>query len=280
MTAILGIDAAWTATEPSGVALIRRCSDGGPWVCVAVAPSYESFITDGNASQWQHPPTAGCPEPGQLLEASELLLAGERVSVVAIDIPLSNAPIIGRRCCDREISRNFGAQGCSTHSPNAKRPGPISTKLLNGFCDHGYDLAVDYGADLNKAVIEVYPHPALLSLLNRDYRVPYKVSRSSRYWPETAIQQRVDLLMEEFGNIYNGLAEIIQGIPNFLPAPPHVGRTLTSLKRYEDALDALVCAWVGACYIEGNATAYGDNGAAIWIPTQKTPTKPAAQSAD
>ena len=42
MTTILGIDAAWTAHEPSGVALVRF--DGGSWRCVAVAPCYASFI--------------------------------------------------------------------------------------------------------------------------------------------------------------------------------------------------------------------------------------------
>jgi predicted RNase H-like nuclease len=41
---------------------------------------------------------------------------------------------------------------------------------------------------------------------------------------------------------------------------------VTGLKRYEDSLDALVCAWVGAKYLEGEAVAYGDHTAAIWIP--------------
>ena len=37
-------------------------------------------------------------------------------------------------------------------------------------------------------------------------------------------------------------------------------------KRYEDSLDALVSAWVGTCYLEGNAVPYGDASAAIWCP--------------
>jgi predicted RNase H-like nuclease len=40
----------------------------------------------------------------------------------------------------------------------------------------------------------------------------------------------------------------------------------SGLKRYEDALDALVCAWVGAKYLLGEAVAYGDGTAAIWVP--------------
>jgi predicted RNase H-like nuclease len=41
---------------------------------------------------------------------------------------------------------------------------------------------------------------------------------------------------------------------------------LSRFKTYEDALDALVSAWVGMKYLEGNATPYGDSTAAIWIP--------------
>lgn len=40
----------------------------------------------------------------------------------------------------------------------------------------------------------------------------------------------------------------------------------SGLKRYEDSLDALVCAWAGAKYLEGAAMPYGDATAAIWVP--------------
>ena len=36
------------------------------------------------------------------------------------------------------------------------------------------------------------------------------------------------------------------------------------LKRYEDAIDALICCWVGTLYAEVNARPLGDNTAAIW----------------
>ena len=41
---------------------------------------------------------------------------------------------------------------------------------------------------------------------------------------------------------------------------------LAQLKPYEDSLDALICAWVGALYIDGAARALGDAESAIWIP--------------
>ncbi|MCA1792296.1 MAG: hypothetical protein ABR534_04885 [Desulfotignum sp.] len=42
MTVILGIDAAWTKTEPSGIALVELTQED--WQSIAVAPSYNAFI--------------------------------------------------------------------------------------------------------------------------------------------------------------------------------------------------------------------------------------------
>jgi hypothetical protein len=39
-----------------------------------------------------------------------------------------------------------------------------------------------------------------------------------------------------------------------------------SMKAYEDALDAVVCACVAICALEGCARPYGDPGSAVWIP--------------
>jgi hypothetical protein len=43
-------------------------------------------------------------------------------------------------------------------------------------------------------------------------------------------------------------------------------KTLSSLRRFEDAIDALIWAWVGVGYPEGNARPGGDKTAAIWCP--------------
>ena len=37
------------------------------------------------------------------------------------------------------------------------------------------------------------------------------------------------------------------------------------MKRYEDSLEVLVCAWVGAKYFEGEVVPYRDGIAAIWV---------------
>ena len=44
------------------------------------------------------------------------------------------------------------------------------------------------------------------------------------------------------------------------------GQTARAMKAHEDMLDAVVCAWVGICALEGRAIPFGDAESAIWIP--------------
>ncbi len=62
--------------------------------------------------------------------------------------------------------------------------------------------------------------------------------------------------------IKDGLSQQIDGINLQLPE----STSGKSLKRFEDALDALVCAWVASRFVEGCAVAHGDSTAAIWVP--------------
>ena len=122
MTLILGIDAAWTATEPSGVALVSHAS--GQWRCLAVAPSYNSFVAlaASNAVDWTARPLASAPDPKQLLRAAETL-AGAKVDLVTVDMPIATVPFDKRRQADDAVSAEFGARHCGTHSPTKERPG-------------------------------------------------------------------------------------------------------------------------------------------------------------
>ncbi|UFW80699.1 DUF429 domain-containing protein [Rhizobium sp. SU303] len=57
----------------------------------------------------------------------------------------------------------------------------------------------------------------------------------------------------------------IQGIGGALPLPSRDARG-HELKAFEDAIDAVVCAWVGACVTGGRARAFGDRESGIWVP--------------
>ncbi len=132
----------------------------------------------------------------------------------------------------------------------------------------GYPLATTtHNSGTLRRTIEVYPHPALLRLLNRDYRVPYKVAKSLRYWPDLDIRDRIVHLLDEFKRIERALSDAFGYTRLKIPKASEVS-TLAALKRYEDSIDALVCAWIGVQYVSGAAKPYGDHTAAIWIPEE------------
>ena len=157
MAAVLGIDAVWTPSNPSGVALVCTNPDGR-WECVALAPSYDAFIC--NDVRWDQRPKGGNLELGLLLEVAKQRLAGERVTVIAVDMPISKTRITEPREADKAISRKFGGRKkCGAFSSSPSIPGPISEQLRESLNHLDYRLAVRH-PDIYTA-IEVYPHPAL-----------------------------------------------------------------------------------------------------------------------
>ena len=259
MAAVLGIDAAWTPHNPSGIALVRQSSCGG-WECICVSHSYELFLAN-----------AGRPTPTEpqeiiaaVLEVASVL-AEQPIHLVAADIPLSKIPITCRRKADNLVSQKFGSRGCAAHSPIKTRPGPIGEALFNACADAGYTLATDPQGLNTPALIEVYPHPALLALMGKDYRLPYKTGKTRTYWPGKDIAERIYELRAVMDGILTRLKLQFAGIP--LAECPECP-TLRGLKQTEDQIDALICCWTGVLAIEGEAVALGDQDAAIWVPKE------------
>ena len=199
---VLGIDAAWTAHNPSGVALVQRKAKG--WLCLSLAPSYTSFLAQASGQDWdpQQKATGSRPDPAALLQTSKQL-GGATVSCVSVDMPLATTPITSRRAADTAISSRFGPKGCAVHSPSAERPGAIADQLRADFAALGYSLHTNSSDQTAAALIECYPHVALLALLKRDYRVPYKVSRSGQYWKTEQLSrsERIERLLDQFRGI-------------------------------------------------------------------------------
>ena len=209
------------------------------------------------------------PNPEALLKACRQL-GGMPVDCVSVDMPLATKPITSRRAADTAIASRFGPRGCAVHSPSAERPGAIADQLREHFTQLGVALHTTTPDRQGPALIEVYPHVALLALLNRDYRVPYKVSRSAQYWKAEQLTRadRIERLLDQFQAIKAGLEAHISGIPELIPQPSAV-TTLASLKPVEDMLDALICAWIGIEHLEGRTAGLGDATAAIWVPANQ-----------
>lgn len=193
------------------------------------------------------------------MNACDDLLKGEPIEVVAVDMPVSRRDITGRRACERLVSQAFGAKGASTHSPNVDRPGRVSTDFSRTMASKGFVLATDRGC-AGPVYLEVYPHTALIRLTGAQYRLPYKEAKRRNNWPSEAPDRRRTLLIEVWHDIMSELARRTGSWD--LPLDGRI-----SLKAIEDALDAIVCAWVGLEYLSGRAEPMGDDDAAIWTPT-------------
>jgi hypothetical protein len=84
---VLGIDAAWTSTQPTGVALVRRRN--AAWETLGVASSYTSFILCASKSDvaWATGRFVGTrPDMRSLLTSAESI-GGASVDIVVIDMP-------------------------------------------------------------------------------------------------------------------------------------------------------------------------------------------------
>jgi predicted RNase H-like nuclease len=239
MRAVLGIDAAWTLTQASGVALARQTKAGAPWRLVAVAPSYQDFYALAEGAEPS--PNDNSPDPIRLL-ASSRQLCSVLPDLVAVDMPLARHPIAGRRASDNAVSSAYGARLCGTHTPSSIRPGRISDELTKGFAEAGFPLQT--GPIETPGLIEVYPHPALVELANAPERLCYKVAKIRKYWPALDAIKRRERLFEVWAGILELLDKQIAGVQEKMPSLAPASRTcVADLKQVEDMLDAIVCAW-------------------------------------
>lgn len=259
MRAVLGIDAAWTATEPSGVALAVETASG--WRLVSVEASYDHFLAHGQGIAAAGRPGGSRPAADALVGAA-FALCGRGPDCVAVDMPVGPRPIVGRRVCDNAISRLYGARKAAVHSPSAARPGAIADALRAGFAEFGLEVRT---APPALGLIEVYPHAALIEFLGAPERLPYKAGKTTTYWPGLPPKARHDRLRVVWARIVAALEARIEGSAGALTVPPSDVRGWR-LKAFEDRLDAVVCAAVAIAALDGRAAAHGDSDGAIWVP--------------
>lgn len=248
---VLGIDAAWTAANPSGVALAVKTA--GAWRLVAAASSFAEFTALASIE--------ACG-PASVVDAA-VRLAGRAPDLVAVDMPMMDAPIIARRAADNAVNRAYVGRGAGTHSPSISRPGTVGRALENELSAAGYPLAT---LEIRPPCrIEIYPHPALIELMKAAYRLPYKAGNTGKYWRGLPLIERRQRLHEVWTNIIAALDGVLAGSSDFLPLPPIDARG-RGLKAFEDRLDAVVAVYAGTMALDGQARAFGDAASAVWVP--------------
>lgn len=263
MRAVLGIDAAWTEHNDSGFALVEQADEG--WRLTAAGSNIAEFARSCGLDA-----TKGAGVAFGFV-CAERLLGGRLPDLIAVDMPLSRQPIDRRRTSDIAISRRFGAQKCATHSPSADRPGRVSHRLHEDCKTRGYTLVTSAPPASARSLAEVYPHPALLRLMNADERLRYKVNKTRIYWPkEESSQKRLSFVKETLRCIATTLESVVAGSRQQLERQFDLegAKSFSALKSLEDTIDAIVCAWVGVTILEGAAEPFGDNDSAIWVPKE------------
>lgn len=182
---------------------------------------------------------------------------------IAIDGPLVIGNLRGQRECETRVGSVYGSRGASCHTSNLTLfPSADSVRLANVLRLHGF---AHLGLGAGKWQIECYPHPALIEIFGLAQRHAYKKGRVEA---RRRGQCELAMLLQRLGE--SAILQLI--VPSELKAcmtPQHIaGLAGLALKRNEDILDAIVCAYVGALYTLGvNDAVFGDatNGY-IYVP--------------
>jgi predicted RNase H-like nuclease len=167
--------------------------------------------------------------------------------VVAIDAPLIVRNQTGRRPCESTVSSLFGRFHAGAHSSNLSLPsfrdGPRGERLAAML-----GLGVDPGLTSREPVrraIEVYPHPATVTLFGLERVIPYKQK------PGRTPDQRRAAMLQLIGHVESlesaTPALHVRSCEEWRRAAREVAAAAThaELNRWEDALDGVLCAYIG-----------------------------------
>ena len=194
---------------------------------------------------------------------------------VAIDAPLIINNPEGQRCCETLIGKKYGGRHGSCHTSNLSLyPRATSVRLASLLISRGFRHASD-PADTEKkrVMLEVYPHPALLELFGLHSILKYKKgSVATRRSGQRELQQRLSNL-----SLFNPPLECTPKLSEFL-ANDTSSLQGAALKANEDALDAIVCAYIAYHYWFWGPCGthmFGDlDSGYIVVPILPTPSAP------
>jgi predicted RNase H-like nuclease len=235
-TRFIGVDLAWSPRNNSAAVALE--ADGNASRCVAHA---ERLGDDAQVVAF-------------IGEA-----AGHGAALVAIDAPLIVPNDEGARPVDRQITSVFGRYGAGCYPAYRNRPGTCTRgeEIVAALAERGFvqDPYVQTQASM-RAVFEVYPHPAMLALFGLDTTLKYKAR------PGRSLELRrseLTRLRDHLGTLQH--AEPAMSLPTAV-AQRDIGVLKgAAFKRYEDLLDAAVCAYI-ALYVwywgAGGYHVYGD----------------------
>lgn len=168
----------------------------------------------------------------------------QNVQGLSIDAPLIINNVTGQRDCERELSQEYGARYASCHASNTTLyPNAASTTLAQSLSKAGYFHLGN--PEKEKWQIECYPHPALIEIFNLPERLPYKKGTVAK-----KKQGQVNLANHLKSLESSAILKLTfdDTCTAFLDEDHIRLQAGSSLKQNEDALDSIVCAYIGALY--------------------------------
>jgi predicted RNase H-like nuclease len=238
----VGVDLAWAGRNPTGIAVL---DPDGRLVRIRAAR-----------------------DDAEVLAAVRPFTRGD--CLVGFDAPLVVTNPTGQRPAEAALNRDFrrfeaGAHPCNTGKPEFAE-GPRAARLARAL-----DLDLDPRSPARRRAIEVYPHAATVVLFRLARTLKYKAK------PGRGLEQ----LKSELLLLMDGLEKLAKAdVPLLVDGPEWVGlrrqvvaaQRKADLRRAEDPIDAVVCAYVALCAERRPAdiTIYGDS-ATGYIVTPSLP---------
>jgi predicted RNase H-like nuclease len=210
----IGVDLAWAGRNPTGLAAL---DDRGNLVDMT------SARTDDGIDAW-------------------LVSHADGACLVAIDAPIIVRNPTGQRPCEQLVSRYFAAYAASAHPTNTSRPYFAGGTRAQGLARrHGLD--VDPASARRRRAIEVYPHPAIVMLFGLPRSIPYKNKTGRDLETLRTAQLRLRSLLEGLRTA-NPALRLDHAAWRATGASVAHAVTKATLRRTEDQVDAVVCAYV------------------------------------
>jgi predicted RNase H-like nuclease len=235
--AVIGIDLAWGSRARSGVAVL---DSEGELLLV------QSVISDSELDA---------------LLASRLPGA----CVVGLDAPLIVTNPTGRRPCEALLTKAFAAQHAGCYPSNTGLAAFTGGGRAAAFARR-HALSVDATAPVSagqRRALEVYPHSTIVALFELPRVLGYKVR------PHRSVESR----RAELLRLVDYLATLAKPAGSLAGYPPlldpgarlagirlrvEAAATSAALKRQEDPIDAIVCAYASLLFLYGLAHVIGD----------------------
>ncbi|BBX76099.1 hypothetical protein MSHI_40050 [Mycobacterium shinjukuense] len=226
-----GVDLAWAGRNPTGVAAVD--ADGRLLRAGAVR------------------------DDASVLAALRPYVNGD--CLVGFDAPLVVTNPTGQRPAEAALNRDFAKFEAGAHPANTGKPefaeGPRAARLARAL-----GLEMDPSSGAARRAIEVYPHSATVALFRLPRTLKYKAKPG----------RDVDRLRSELLRLMDGVEGLahaavplrVAGHPDWsqLRRQVRTARRKSELRRAEDPVDAVVCAYVAlyATRCPGGVTIYGD----------------------